>query len=69
MAAVPVHTGFGEPVEGRLAPRGSVPYGVGLDFVGHTRCLANNETCQGYRVKGEDYCKGHMRAFEKNGWA
>jgi len=36
-----------------------------MPFLGHTRCMANEETCQGARAKGTDYCIGHLRQMAK----
>jgi len=36
-----------------------------MPYVGHTRCAANDETCQGARAKGTPYCIGHLRALAK----
>ncbi len=33
--------------------------------MGHTRCIANEETCQGARAKGTNFCIGHLRQIEK----
>lgn len=62
------HTLYGEPVRGvrpaamadgaRLAP-GSAPY------LGRNRCVANNDTCEGPKAKGTEYCIGHLRAMAK----
>lgn len=62
------HTLYGEPVSGsrpaasaagaRLAP-GSAPY------LGRNRCIANNDTCEGPKAKGTEYCIGHLRAMAR----
>jgi len=36
-----------------------------MPYVGHTRCVANEETCQGARAKGTPYCIGHLRQMAK----
>jgi hypothetical protein len=36
-----------------------------MPFVGHTRCMANEGTCQGIRAKGTEYCIGHLRSMAK----
>lgn len=41
------------------APPGGMPY------VGHTRCMANEGTCQGARAKGTEFCIGHLRQMAK----
>jgi len=69
MAGVPSYSLYGES-----AMRGSRPYATadarpapagGMPYVGHTRCAANDETCQGARAKGTPYCIGHLRALAK----
>jgi hypothetical protein len=42
----------------RLAPP-SAPY------EGRNRCVANNDTCEGPKAKGTDYCVGHLRGMAK----
>jgi len=42
------------------APPGGMPY------LGHTRCMANDATCQGHRAKGTDYCMGHLRKIARD---
>jgi len=36
-----------------------------MPFVGHTRCMANEGTCQGARAKGTQFCIGHLRQILK----
>jgi hypothetical protein len=36
-----------------------------MPYIGHTRCIANNETCDGPRAKGTEYCIGHLRSMAK----
>lgn len=62
------HALYGEPISGqrpaaqsdgsKMAP-GSGPY------LGRNRCVANNDTCEGPKAKGTDYCIGHLRAMAK----
>lgn len=62
------HAYYGDPVTGqrpagqsagsKLAP-GSAPY------LGRNRCIANEDTCDGPKAKGTDYCIGHLRAMAK----
>lgn len=64
------HTLYGAPVSGirpasqqdgsKLAP-GSGPY------LGRNKCIANEDTCEGPRAKGTDYCAGHLRSMQKKG--
>jgi hypothetical protein len=68
MSSVPAHSYYGQPVSGirpaqavdgaKIAPP-SAPY------VGRNRCIANNDTCEGPRAKGTEYCVGHLRAKKK----
>lgn len=69
MAGVPIYSYYGE-----AANRNSRPFAIptaapappgGGDYVGHTRCMANEGTCQGARAKGTDLCIGHLRSFAK----
>jgi hypothetical protein len=63
------HTLYGAPVSGirpahvadgsRLAPP-SAPY------EGRNRCIAKNDTCEGPKAKGTDYCVGHLRGMAKS---
>jgi hypothetical protein len=50
---------------GYIANVGVQPYGVGLPYVGDTRCAANEGTCGAARVKGSELCIGHLRQLKK----
>ena len=79
MAVVPVNGGAhgAVPVMGgstpgtRLAPSsGSVPAGVGLDYVPapvpHTKCMVERDDgtkCRGPRAHDTEYCIGHLRTM------
>lgn len=70
MAVVPYHeTWGGSRVEPKTphSPRGgaSLIRDSGVPYVGHTRCMANEATCQGHRAKGTEYCIGHLRSMAK----
>lgn len=62
------HTMYGQPVTGmrpagaaegsKLAP-GSGPY------IGRNRCIAKEDTCEGPRANGTEYCVGHLRAVKR----
>jgi len=63
--AVPAHALYGEPQyssrrnqvsDARIAPP-SRPY-VGRG----NKCSANNDTCEGNKVRGQDMCAGHLRS-------
>jgi hypothetical protein len=69
MAGTPAYSYYGVS-----AIRDSRPYATadaspapagGMPYLGHTRCMANEETCQGARAKGTDYCIGHLRQKAK----
>ncbi len=64
--SVPAHSYFGIPVYGNrpageqagsMLASGSGPYlGRG------NKCSANNDTCEGNRVKDKEFCAGHLRS-------
>lgn len=65
--SVPAHSYHGSPVGdmrlsaiagAKLAPA-SAPY-VGRG----NKCSANEDTCEGIRAKGTEYCMGHIRKFK-----
>lgn len=66
--SVPAHSYFGVPVSGsRLTTvdgaRIAAPSGP---YVGRgNKCTANEDTCQGNRVKDELFCAGHLRSVRK----
>lgn len=62
------HTLHGEPVTGsRPAAQvaGSKIAAGGAPYLGRNRCEANNDTCEGPKAKGTDYCIGHLRMMAK----
>ncbi len=62
------HTLYGEPVSGiRLSAQmdGSKMAAPSAPYLGRNRCIANNDTCEGPKAKGTDYCVGHLRAMAK----
>lgn len=69
MAGTPVYSLYGESaIRGsRLTDSpaaASAPPG-GMPYVGHTRCMANEGSCQGARAKGTEFCIGHLRQMAK----
>lgn len=46
---------------------GSKVMAGGVDYVGRNRCIAENDTCEGPRAKGTQYCIGHLRKMAKGG--
>lgn len=68
--SVPAYSLYGES-----ATRGQRQYGLegavpaapgGMPYLGHTSCMANEETCRGARAKGTDFCIGHLRSMAKD---
>ena len=31
-------------------------------YIGRNRCIANEDTCEGPKAKGTDFCVGHLRS-------
>jgi hypothetical protein len=62
--AVPAHTLYGAPVTGqRLAHTdGARIAAASAPYIGRNRCIANDDTCEGPKAKGTDYCVGHLRS-------
>ena len=58
------HTLYGEPTtkHSRLAhaegARLAAPSGP---YIGRNRCIANDDTCEGPKARGTDFCIGHLR--------
>ena len=46
---------------------GSKVMAGGVDYTGRNRCIAENDTCEGPRAKGTQYCIGHLRKMTKGG--
>lgn len=69
MAGTPLYSYYGESAmrnaRSSMSPNAGAPQAGGMPFLGHTRCMANEETCQGARAKGTDYCIGHLRQMTK----
>jgi hypothetical protein len=67
--SVPAHTFYGQPVSGnrpageqagsRIAPPGGPYIGRG------NKCSGKDDTCEGNRVKDEEFCAGHLRSVAK----
>lgn len=62
------HALYGQPVTG-IKPAGAVPgskqASASAPYVGRNRCVANEDTCEGPKAKGTDYCVGHLRSMAK----
>lgn len=71
MAAVPTLSMYGTPAAGtssRLSTPTSRPAPwSGIEYVSprEGKCGAKDDTCEGPRAKGTDFCIGHLRAVEK----
>lgn len=62
--AVPAHALYGKPVDGYrvAAVEGARLAAASGPYVGRNRCIANDDTCEGPKAKGTDYCIGHLRS-------
>ena len=62
--AVPAHSLYGKPVDGQrlAAVEGARLAAASGPYVGRNRCVANDDTCEGPKAKGTDYCIGHLRS-------
>jgi hypothetical protein len=60
----PAHAYYGEPVSGiRLAPSAGAKIAApSAPYIGRNRCIANDDTCEGPKAKGTDFCVGHLRS-------
>lgn len=65
--SVPAHAYHGKPVSSiRLAAvSGAKLAAASAPYVGRgNKCSANEDTCEGIRAKGTEYCMGHIRKFK-----
>jgi len=60
----PAHAYYGQPVSGtRLASvAGAKIAAASAPYIGRNRCIANDDTCEGPKAKGTDFCVGHLRS-------
>jgi hypothetical protein len=67
--AIAAHAYYGQPVTGqRLAHMdGARMATASAPYIGRNRCVADNDTCEGPKAKGTEYCIGHLRSVAKNG--
>jgi len=69
MDAKLAHAMYGQPVNSYRQASVGVPgakvQAGGTDFVGRNRCIANEDTCEGPKAKGTDFCVGHLRSRKK----
>lgn len=67
--AVLAHTYYGSP-DRSIVPaaqqHGTRLSNSSAEYVGRgNKCCANEDTCEGNRVKGQDLCAGHLRSVRK----
>ena len=68
MGAVPAHSYYGKPqgdyrlahIDGARLASASAPY-IGRG----NKCSGNEDTCEGIRAKGTEFCMGHLRKLAK----
>jgi hypothetical protein len=62
--AIPAHSYYGKPVSGiRLAPSAGAKLAPpSAPYIGRNRCTANDDTCEGPKARGTDFCIGHLRS-------
>jgi len=62
--AVPAHSYYGKPVSGiRLAPSAGAKLAPpSAPYIGRNRCTANDDTCEGPKARGTEFCIGHLRS-------
>ena len=63
--AKPAHALYGQPVNSqRLAPtNGSKLASASAPYLGRGKCMGNDDTCEGPKAKGTEYCIGHLRSM------
>jgi len=66
--SVPAHAYHGQPVNGqRLAAVAGARIATGsAPYVGRgNKCTANDDSCEGMKAKGTEFCMGHLRQATK----
>lgn len=63
--AKPAHALYGEPVSSqRLAAVSGAKLASGsAPYLGRGKCMGNDDTCEGPKAKGTEYCIGHLRSM------
>jgi hypothetical protein len=63
--AKPAHALYGQPVHSqRLAPTdGAKLATASAPYLGRGKCMGNEDTCEGPKAKGTEYCIGHLRSM------
>lgn len=62
------HSMYGAPVTGQRpagASEGSKPAPGSGPYIGRNKCVAKEDTCEGPRAQGTEYCVGHLRSQKK----
>ena len=69
IGSVPSHALYGVPVYGTLPAgqmAGSALAAPSGPYLGRgNKCSAENDSCEGFRTKGSEYCAGHGRRLAK----
>lgn len=66
--SVPAQSYYGSPVDGWRLPAvqgAQIAAGSGPYIGRGNKCSANDDTCEGNRVKDEVFCAGHLRSVRK----
>lgn len=66
--SVPAHSYYGVPVVGSrlVSTAGSRIAAPSGPYIGRgNKCVANEDTCEGMRAKGTEFCMGHLRQVTK----
>jgi hypothetical protein len=67
-SSVPAHSYHGNPVgDYRLAPTNNARLApASAPYIGRgNKCTGNEDTCEGMRAKGTEFCMGHLRKMAK----
>lgn len=69
--STPAYAYYGKPVDGQRQAAQSLAgarlQAGGGEYTGRNRCVAENDTCEGPKAKGTQYCIGHLRKAAKGG--
>ena len=68
MSGVPLYSYYGEPANRSSRPAWGGPNATmappsGPYLGSGNKCAANDDTCEGRKAKGTDYCYGHARSL------
>ena len=69
LGSVPAHSYYGKPVSGNRPAgeqAGSRIAAASGPYLGRgNKCAGKDDTCEGNRVKNEEFCAGHLRSVAK----